>query len=150
MAGLTYFITRGIGAQITKGLKMKNMKIVNGLFLTLGFLVPMSAMAEMDVMTCATANHKTIVQIATDYDGSVDDLYNKNDLPLNGVIRVMKLNGKTQAYSLVKLIGQISVSAKGPYEELAGGNLKVFISAPASQSPSELTIGGKDLALNCD
>ena len=63
---------------------------------------------------------------------------------------IVKLD-KKKLGDRIPLAGSKEESAKGPYYELGGPDgYSFFISAPASKSSSELTIGNRVIKLNCE
>jgi hypothetical protein len=118
------------------------------LLVLLALVSPLLAHAEVDESSCVSRDRATAIEVAYYFDGTYENI--ADNTPVVALVKYTKVAGKT-AFTSVKMNGQVNESAKGPYFELkADDGSTLFLSAPASKSPSELKSNGKTLEVFCD
>jgi hypothetical protein len=125
---------------------MKTIFTVSALLLAISNYA--NAAYDKNILLCESQNGKTIVAVEQMVEsGSENDM---GETATTASMLVVKVSGKSYGYR-VKLAGSKSLSAKGEYYDLKGGDgTSLFISAPASHSQSELVIsGGRRLLVDC-
>jgi hypothetical protein len=123
----------------------KKMKLSEVFTATVLVLAPALALAEPNIV-CESSKKTTLI-VLTDIqeaDGT------NGDFNVKAKLIVAKSNGNLDGGE-VTVSGTKSLSAKGYYYELTGGDgYSLLVSAPASYSPSELKVRKNTIDLNCN
>lgn len=109
-----------------------------------------SVFAEMQLWKCESTDKRTSVTVATSYQGNAMDVVDAGSKPAEATMVINKIAGVALSGKSVKLAGEVNNSAKGLYMDLSTSGASLFISAPASHSPSELKFGEVKFDVECE